>query len=252
MKKVLLAAASILFLLTSCKLDNYDGPNAKVHGKILDEKTGELVGTDIQNGSQLMVYEQGYAAAETHSNGQTWVIKNTGEYRNDLVFAARYEVIFQNGNFYGFTDFMDVKKGDNEIDWKVTPYLRVKDCSITKSGNIVTAKFKLEGGKGNEGVKEVRLFAFSDIWVGNYVKFAIEGGTDKITYGVKDDDGNIPNPVVTVDPSKEYTLTIDTSKNKSFFKYSGKNYYFRVGAQAQVSGAGTIRHNYSELVTIQF
>ena len=240
MKKVLLAAASILFLLTSCKLDNYDGPNAKVHGKILDEKTGELVGTDIQNGSQLMVYEQGYAASESHSNGQTWVIKNTGEYRNDLVFAARYEVVFQNGNFYGFTDFMDVKKGDNEIDWKVTPYLRVKDCSITKSGNTVTAKFKLEGGKGNEKVNEIRLFAFSDIWVGNYVKFALEGGTDQA------------KPGETVDPSKEYTLTIDTSKNKSFFKYSGKNYYFRVGAKANVPGAGTIRHNYSELVTIAF
>lgn len=240
MKKVLLAAASILFLLTSCKLDNYDGPNAKIHGRILDEKTGELVGTDIQNGSQLMVYEQGYAAAETHSNGQTWVIKNTGEYRNDLVFAAQYEVIFQNGNFYGFTQMIDIKKGDNEIDFKVTPYLRVKDCSITKSGNTVTAKFKLEGGKGNEKVDEIRLFAFSDIWVGNYVKFALEGGTD------------VQKPGEVVNPSKEYTLTIDTSKNKSFFKYSGKNYYFRVGAKANVPGAGTIRHNYSELVTIQF
>ena len=242
MKKVLLAAASVLFLLTSCKLDNYDGPNAKVHGRILDEKTGELVGTDIQQGSQLMVYEQGYAAAETHSNGQTWVIKNTGEYRNDLVFAARYEVIFQNGNFYGFSDFMDVKKGDNEIDWKVTPYLRVKDCTITKSGNTVTAKFKLEGGKGNEKVNEIRLFAFSDMWVGNYVKFEIKGETDKA------------NPNEVVDPSKEYTLTIDTAfdDNKSFFKYTGKNYYFRVGAKAEVPGAGMIRHNYSELVTIQF
>lgn len=240
MKKVLLAAASILFLLTSCKLDNYDGPNAKIHGRILDEKTGELVGTDIQNGSQLMVYEQGYAASETHANGQTWVIKNTGEYRNNLVFAAQYEVIFQNGNFYGFTQMIDIKKGDNEIDFKVTPYLRVKDCSITKSGNIVTAKFKLEGGKGNEKVNEIRLFAFSDIWVGNYVKFAIEGGTD------------VAKPGEVVDPSKEYTLTIDTQKNKSFFKYSGKNYYFRVGAKADVPGAGTIRHNYSDLVTIQF
>ena len=236
----MLAAASILFLLTSCKLDNYDGPNAKIHGRILDEKTGELVGTDIQNGSQLMVYEQGYAASETHSNGQTWVIKNTGEYRNDLVFAAQYEVIFQNGNFYGFTQMIDIKKGDNEIDFKVTPYLRVKDCSITKSGNIVTAKFNLEGGKGNEKVNEIRLFAFSDIWVGNYVKFALEGGTD------------VQKPGEVVNPSKEYTLTIDTQKNKSFFKYSGKNYYFRVGAKADVPGAGTIRHNYSDLVTIQF
>ena len=242
MKKVLLVAASVLFLLTSCKLDNYDGPNAKIHGRILDEKTGALVGTDIQNGSQLKVYEQGYAAAETHSNGQTWVIKNTGEYRNDLVFAAQYEVVFENGNFYGFNQMIDIKKGDNEIDFKVTPYLRVKDCTISKSGSTVTAKFKLEGGKGNEKVNEIRLFAFSDIWVGNYVKFAVDGGTDKA------------NPNEVVDPSKEYTLTIDTQtpNNKTFFKYTGKNYYFRVGAQASVSGAGQIRHNYSELVTIQF
>jgi len=240
MKKALLLAASVLFLLTSCKLDNYEGPNARVFGRILDAKTGELVGTDIQQGSQLMVYEQGYAAAETHSNGQTWVIQNTGEYRNNLVFAARYEVIFQNGNFYGFTDFMDVKTGDNEIDWKVTPYLRVKDCSIDKSGNTVTAKFKLEGGKGDEKVSEVRLFAFSDMWVGNYVKFALTGGTD------------VQKPNEVVDPTKEYTLTIDVSQNSSFFKYTGKNYYFRVGAKASVPGAGTIRHNYSELKKIAF
>ena len=230
----------MLFLLSSCKLDNYPGPDAQIHGKILDAKTKELVGTDIQNGSQLKIYEQGFAAAENRSNGRTLVIQNTGEYRNNMMFAAEYEVVFENGNFYGFNQMIDVKKGDNEFNWEVTPYLRVKDCSITKSGTVVTAKFKLEGGKGDEKVNQIQLFAFSDIWVGNYVKFAIEGGTD------------VAKPGEVVDPSKEYTLTIDTQKNKSFFKYSGKNYYFRVGAKADVPGAGTIRHNYSDLVTIQF
>ena len=57
-----------------------------------------------------------------------------------------------------------------------------------------------------------------------------------------------------MNPSKEYTLSIDvsTSNNKLLFKYTGKNYYFRVGAQASVPGAGTIRHNYSDLVVIKF
>ena len=242
MKKVLFAAVGMLFLLSSCKLDNYPGPDAQIHGRILDAKTKELVGTDIQNGSQLKIYEQGYAAAENHANGQTLVIKNTGEYRNNLLFAAKYEVIFENGNFYGFNQMIELKKGDNEFDWEVTPYLRVKDCSITKSGSIVTAKFKLEGGKGDEKVNQIQLFAFSDMWVGNYVKFTVDGGTDNAK----------PNEVV--DPSKEYTLSIDTStsNNKLLFKYTGKNYYFRVGAQAAVPGAGTIRHNYSDLVVIKF
>lgn len=230
----------MLFFLSSCKLDNYAGPDAQIHGKILDEKTGALVGTDIQNGSELKIYEQGYKAAETHSNGRTLVIQNTGEYRNNMMFAAQYEVVFENGNFYGFSKMIDVDKGDNEIDFTVIPFLRVRDCSITKSGNTVTAKFKLEGGKGDEKVSGIQLFAFSDIWVGNYVKFAITGDTDKA------------EPDEVVDPSKEYTLTIDVDANKSLFKYTGKNYYFRVGAKASVPGAGDIKHNYSELVRIAF
>lgn len=241
MKKIftILSCASLLF--TACQLDNYPGPDAQIYGSILDAKTGELVGTDIQNGSQLKVYDQTYPdAAATHSNAQTWVIKNTGEYRNNLVFAADYEVVFENGNFYGFSQMITIKKGENKIDFNVTPYLRVKDCSITKSGDIVTAKFKLEGGKGDETVNQIQLFAFSDMWVGNYVKFAVEGGTDK---------ASVKEPV---DPSKEYTLTIDCSKNKTLFKYTNKNYYFRVGAQASVPNAGTIRHNYSDLVVIKF
>ena len=242
----------MLFLLSSCKLDNYAGPDAQIHGKILDEKTGALVGTDIQNGSQLKIYEQGYKAAETHSNGRTLVIQNTGEYRNNMMFAAEYEVVFENGNFYGFTKMIDVNKGDNEIDFTVTPFLRVKDCSITKSGNIVTAKFKLEGGKGNEKVSQIQLFAFSDIWVGNYVKFAVEGGTDNASFGYTDKETGVVVPEEPVNPSKEYTLTIDVSKNKTLFKYTGKNYYFRVGAKASVAGAGDIKHNYSELVKITF
>lgn len=241
MKKIFIALSFAAVLLSSCKLDNYPGPNAKVFGSILDEKTGALVGTDMSNGSQLDVYDQTYQnAAQTHSNKQTWKIKNTGEYRNNLVFAADYEVIFQNGNFYPFTQMINVKPGDNQIDFKVTPYLRVKDCSVTKSGDIVTAKFKLEGGKGDEKVNQIQLFAFSDIWVGNFVKFAVEGGTDKAS------------PKESVNPSKEYTLTIDCSQNKTLFKYSNKNYYFRVGAQADVPGVGTIRHNYSDLVVIKF
>ena len=42
-----------LFAVTSCDLleiDNYDGPNATIEGKILDIETGELVEQDIIDG----------------------------------------------------------------------------------------------------------------------------------------------------------------------------------------------------------
>lgn len=234
MKKIILISLLSLFAFASCQIDNYKGPDAKIHGSILDEKTGELVGTDIQNGSAIIVREQGWP----NPADQTWYIKNTGEYRNDLVFAATYDVRFANGNFYPFEvkNFV-VKPGDNTYDFKVTPYIRVKNASITKAGDIVTAKFKLEAGKDEVKVASVQLFAFSDMWVGNNVKFNITGGTDKQTINAA------------IDPNTEYTLTINVKDNANVFKYK-KNYYFRIGALADVKNVGTVRHNYAPYTVI--
>lgn len=237
MKKILLLFPFCLFALTSCEIDNYDGPDASIHGSILDEQTGELVGTDIENGSSIKVREHGF----TNPADQTWVIMNTGEYRNNMIFAATYDVRFENGNFYPFEikDFV-VKKGENAYDFKVTPYLRIKNADIAKNGNTITATFSVEGGRPEVKLKEIQLFAFSDIWVGNNVKYTLNGGTDKTVF----------SPTLTIVPETKYTLTIDLTENADIFKYK-KNYYFRIGALADVSGVGTVRHNYAPLVVIK-
>lgn len=238
MKKVLYLVSCLLFTLASCEVDNYEAPNASIHGSILDEKTGELVGTDIQDGGAIYVKELGY------ENGyyQSWAIKNTGEYRNDMVFAATYDVKFENTNFYPFEEKnMVVNKGDNKYDFKVTPYIRVINPTITKNGNLVTATFSLEGGKSDVKVKSMQLFAFTDMWVGNIVKFAVTGGTDKQSF----------EPSEEIVAGKTYSLTIDVSENASLFKYT-RNYYFRIGVLADVSGVGNVKHNYSPLEVIKF
>lgn len=55
MKKILLFVSCFLFALTSCEIDNYEGPDASIHGSILDEQTGELVGSDMENGNAIKV-----------------------------------------------------------------------------------------------------------------------------------------------------------------------------------------------------
>lgn len=237
MKKILLLISCCLFAFTSCEIDNYDGPDASIHGSILDEQTGEPVGTDLNNGSAIIVREHGF----TNPADQTWVIKNTGEYRNDMVFSATYDVRFENGNFYPFEikDFV-VKSGDNTYDFKVIPYIRIKNASITRNGDIITATFSLEAGKPDVRLKEVQLFAFSDMWVGNSVKYTLSGGTDKTVF----------QPTAVIAPAITYSLAIDLKENGGVFKYS-KNYYFRIGALADVSGVGTVRHNYAPLVVIK-
>ncbi len=238
MKRILslLAAATLLF--AGCQVDNYDAPDAQVYGTFLDEKTGEPVGTDIENGNSIIVVEQGF---ENPSN-QYWNIKNTGEYRNNFVFSAMYDIRFENCNFYPFSmNDVKIKKGENKLDFTVTPYIRVVSPSIVKENGKIIAKFRLEAGKPEVRLSSVQLFAFSDMWVGNSVKYSLSGGTDRESF----DD-------VQIDPSVEYTLTIDLAGNKNSFKYTGKNYYFRIGALAALSGVGTVRHNYSPLTAIKF
>lgn len=242
MKRIcnILLIPCLLIIMASCdmfKIDNYEEPNASFYGGIKDEKTGELVETDIQNGSAIRAYELGWSTRAA----QTWVIMQNGEFRNNLVFAAQYDIEFINGNFYPFTieDFK-IKKGDNAHDFQVTPYLRVKDANIKREGNKVVATFRLEGGKPEVKISAVRLYAFTDMYVGEQVKFDTKGDGFSESF----------NPAKEVD-SSVYTLSIDldNADNKNLFKYN-RNYYFRIGALANVSGVGTVRHNYAPLVVI--
>lgn len=226
-------------LLPGCdmfKIDNYESPNASFKGAIRDAETGTLVETDIQNGSAIRVYELGYPEGV-----QTWVVKQNGEFQNDMVFAAHYKVVFMDCNFYPFTieDF-EIKKGSNTHDFQVTPYIRVRDVSITRQGDQIVATFKLQAGKPEVKLRAVRLFAFSDMYVGEQVKYNISSPSCYQTF----------SPSETIDINTTYTLNIDIPSNTNeFFKYK-KNYYFRVGALASVSGVGTVRYNYAPLVVI--
>ena len=240
MKKIfyVLLASVVAFAATSCEVDNYEAPNASIEGSFLDSKDGSLVGTDTTNGNEIGVYEQGYSA-ETK---ETWYVDNTGTYANKRIFAADYRIEFMNTNFYPYegSNMITVKKGNNKVDFTVTPFLRVVNPTITynEAAKTVTAKFKVEQGKTDSEITlgEVRLFAFGTKWVGN--SFCFGGGNDsKISV-------NAP-----VDPTQEFTLTMKTDNND--FKYN-KTYYFRIGVKANGPGKyGTIRHNYSPLVKIE-
>lgn len=240
MKKICNVSVLILFLflsLVSCEIDNYDGPDASFSGSVVDASTGELVGTDLLNGSTIRAYELGWAAL----TAQTWVIKNTGEFQNDMVFAGRYNLEFKDGNFYPFNmDNFEIKKGGNTYDFEVTPYIRVKNANITHdvTNKKIVATFSLEGGKPEVLVNSIRLYAFTDMYVGEQIKFDTKGD------GFKQDF----SPGKTIDGTV-YTLTIDLEENADLFKYS-RSYYFRIGALASVPNVGTIRHNYASLVVI--
>ena len=248
MKKIfylIFIIGSLLYSANSCKVDNYPYPNAKVHGAMRDTLGGGLVETDLNTGSTIGAYELGQYAANPIRKG--WVIKQNGEYRNDLVYANVYKFEFTSCNFFPYTDTLIVKPGDNLIDFPVTPYIRVKNLSITlnTSTNKIVATFNLEGGRPSVKVGSIALYAWTDMYVGEYVKKTLVDATGSTQ--------TLSGAAQTINPATLYTLTINLATNPATTNVGfgvHRDYYFRVGAKAIRAGVGTIRSNYAPYVMI--
>lgn len=250
MKKLLYLTfiiGSFLVSTTSCEVDNYPYPDAQVFGSIQDVVGGGLVETDMTNGSTISAYELGQYAANPVR--KTWYIKQSGEYRNNLVYSNVYRFDFTSCNFFPFDTTYTIRPGENEIDFIVTPYIRVKDVSITHdaTANKIIATFKLEGGTPTVKVGSIGLWAWTDIYVGDQVKKTLKTGTGQPTR-------TLTGAAQTIDPNLEYTLSIDLAANNGTDRNGfgiHRNYYFRVGAKATgLTGVGTIRSNYAPYVKI--
>jgi hypothetical protein len=229
----------VVLLTVSCEIDNYPEPSAHVFGAIRDIEGGALVEQDLQTGSLIGTYELGYETPKL----KTWVIKENGEYRNNLVFPGTYNIVFDVSNFFPFKeDSVVFTSGDNEHDFIVTPYIRIKNLLITHDAvaNKIIATFNLEAGKPTVLVKKISLYAYTDIHVGEFIKFNLTTGTGMPAQSFK--------PSATIDPATQYTLSIDIKADSDFDV--SRNYYFRVGAIAEQEGVGTIKTNYAPYVKI--
>jgi len=231
-----------VFAFTACdmfRIDNYEAPNTSFNGKILDEVTKELVGTDVTSGSSFLLQEDGYPAGT-----RTKIINQYGEFRDDLFFAGTYNLSFEGCNFYPFkVEKLVVGKGNHTQDFTVKPYIRVKNASIRLVGSEIVATFNLQAGDPAVRLNHIRLYGSWDIYAGQpFTSYTPQGS------GYEQDCGNIE-----IDESVQYTLKFDltTANSKSYFKYI-QDYYFRVGAMASVSGVGTVRRNYSPYTIINF
>jgi hypothetical protein len=214
-----------LLSLASCKKDNYDAPDAGLYGNVFDSETGELVQQDIIGGTQIQFIEHGYDPYEI----QTMVIKNDGTYANSLMFANTYSVQPVRGNFVEVPS-QDVEvRGQTKLDFQVKPYIRIKDVSITKSGSVITATFKLQQTVVNN-VRKIGLYVHADSRVGEPMRLA----------ATEQDINAVTNPATV------YTLQLDVNAYSSLLK-AGKDHYFRVGA---LIDAGEAKLNYAPVVKI--
>lgn len=282
MRKIINIIAAVLTLtaVASCdmfKLDNYDGPNAQVSGKLLDEKTGELIGVEaafsqeidwanvdwntwtfpvitVSKGS-LIVNELGWKNKEGVEvyEDQRWFIRFDGRYRNNLIFAGDYKLLLKELPCYESNQVLTLKEGaNNNQDIKATPFCRIVDPKITYDVTTkkMKATFKVELGDATKAgnIMNVRFCGNTQLFVGATVfnLAANDNGAKKegFSYG----DWIVP----AVQPGQEVTLEIDTQNvaNADLFKYS-QDRYFRIAAMTSGNGYNSQQaYNFSPIYKV--
>ena len=244
-------AAMAAFCMTSCEwflLDNTEQHNATVSGKIIDAATGETVQTEINNGGSIRFVELGWKDKDgiPVESFQSWTVKNNGTYRNNLVWAGDYRMETIEQNYYPLTQEFKLEKGDNVVDFTVTPYLRFLSHSFKYDAAskkiIATCEVQVADPTKTTTLNEVRLCCYTDCFVG----YAYNNCKDDATAVAKN---------VTMDANGKATVTleIDTqaSVNATEFKYE-RTHNVRLAGLATGSGVNTSsRYNFTPTYSLR-
>lgn len=226
MKKIIsiLSCALTLTLASSCdwfKLDNQDSWDATVEGQILDAGTNTPIQFE-QGSSTIAVVEKGWQAEAN----QYWYVKSNGTYVNKLVFAGQYVMNTLSSNFVAEPQNFELKKGDNKVDFKVTPYVRIDNVTFSMEGKKIKATCKVSSPvAGVNNIGEVRLC----IAVDRFVSFGNNGASADPNAVVTDvkPDGSAGTLTLIIDP--DYVNEKGVKVNATEFQYD-QVHYVRVAA----------------------
>lgn len=218
MRKILFGI-TILAGLCSCdmfKLDNMEGPNAQVYGSFIDKATGETMPVEQIS---VVAQEQGWDSVAD----QGWALKFDGTYRNNRVFAGDYKIDFKNLPCYQLPEeerAFKLKRGENRLDFEVTPFCRIRDLKLSYTDGKIQAAFKVEAGDATQDIGLQKV-----IFCLNTTMFVTSQSMNMVTR----DPGSSQSDVECGD--FEYVLTIDPKdeKNAEAFKYE-RELFVRVGA----------------------
>lgn len=244
MKKIfniLLCAAALAMTATGCelfKLDNYEAPNAQIYGTVIDAETGEPVGSEPVNGARLMAHQLDYGGSV--SGNYYLKIGSDGTFRDNNIFNGTFEIKpYSDRNFINIPKDTIKVEGPTEYNIKVTPYLRVSEQNIRVEGEKVLASFKLRNNLYDESsmsddsyIKNLSLFVANENAVSNAIRLS---GSKILSVG---------SDIYVKDTA--LTISLDLTAHTADFK-EGKQYYFRIGAQSNTTGAS---YNYGAPVLL--
>lgn len=145
---------SLLVLVTSCGIDNFDQPTSVLSGRIVYEGNAlQLRGTG--EAVQLQLYQDGY---DKHDPIQ--VLVNQDGFYSAALFDGEYKLVTrdQNGPWVNTRDTIVINvKGNTTYDLAVTPFFTISNTNISLSGTTVNATFNLQQVVATAEVEKVYL-----------------------------------------------------------------------------------------------
>jgi len=241
MKKIfysILAIVSLAALASSCmEIDNFDAPDAKVSGNIIDKTTGKNMLFDRAD-TQIRIWEMSYSENPTP---QDLHVLEDGTFNNERLFAGTYDMLPYNGAYWPCDTTFNVKIGKKgaKVDFEVTPYLHLVDFTYELNGLDLKMSCRLEAPvtDGLPQVMEVRPFLSLNNHCGaaNHIDYYF---TDSYKINVRklwnkldaDNDGISDEP---------FEITVPVK--------AGYTYWIRMGAQVNNTFKN---YNYSEVEKI--
>lgn len=241
MKKITYLVLGLAFLgFSAClKKDNVDGPDAQIHGNIIDSYTGKPL-LSSQGDWSIRIWERSWT--ESVPINQNIPVKQDGSYNNTKLFAGTYDMLPYGGPFWPILDTVkNVVLGGGKSgaqDFTVTPYLQLVDFETSLQGTDLTLTVRLKASirDGLPNLVEIKPFLSLTNFVGESNYINIPEFSDKriqINKSWIDENGD-------VETSNLYTIGPLPVK-------SGYTYNVRLGANVNDANR---KYNYSEIKQI--
>ena len=227
----------LLIAVTSCmEVDNWGGPNAKVHGRIIDSTTGENLLTS-QGDWGIRIWERTWTASAPTS--QSLSVMQDGSYNNTKMFAGTYDMLPYGGAFWPVDTIKNVAfKSNTEQDFTVTPYLVIQGFEASLKGLKLTMNCVLKAPirDGLPNLVEIKPFLSLNQFCGATNFIDLPDYTNQriqINQSWIDKFGDVDtSPVIHIGP-----IAVKP----------GYTYFVRIGANVNDANR---KYNYSEIVKI--
>lgn len=236
---------TVLGMVSCMEVDNFDEPEASVHGRLIDATTGENYLTD-QGDVHIRIWEKSYS---DNPSPQDLLVKQDGTYNREHIFAGTYDMLPNDGSWWPCDTTYDVPIGNKnhaEKDFTVTPYLKIKDFTVDVIHNetstmdtlVMSGRLFAPRTDGMPQVREVRPFLSLNQYCGasNHIDYYY---VDAYRVNIRKAWDKIGDKT-TGEGNETYTFRLPVKK--------GYHYWVRMGANVNDQ---YMKFNYSEIKEVE-